>query len=203
MNARSKWLPSLAAIGALLLTALPVWAQVGTQGERSSSGSSVGQDQGSTSGSSSQSQSGMKQGQSSGSQGAAPGSPPSQTGMTRSGGASAGSQDIKKVQQALKEKGQDPGVIDGVMGPKTREALRAFQQQQGLNTTGTLDDQTKAALGIEGKSSKSAKSSKSGAAASRSGSGSSGSRGDMGQGGDMGSSDSVRGSGSGGPAENR
>jgi peptidoglycan hydrolase-like protein with peptidoglycan-binding domain len=89
------------------------------------------------------------------------------------------------------------------MGPKTREALRAFQQQQGLNTTGTLDDQTKAALGIEGKSSKSAKSSKSGAAASRSGSGSSGSRGDMGQGGDMGSSDSVRGSGSGGPAENR
>jgi peptidoglycan hydrolase-like protein with peptidoglycan-binding domain len=62
----------------------------------------------------------------------------------------AGNEDIKKVQQALKDKGQDPGDIDGVMGPKTKEALKAFQQQQGLKATGSLDDQTKKALGMEG-----------------------------------------------------
>lgn len=60
----------------------------------------------------------------------------------------SGNQDVKKVQQALKEKGQDPGAIDGVMGPKTQEALKAFQQQQGLTASGTLDEQTKQALGI-------------------------------------------------------
>ena len=38
----------------------------------------------------------------------------------------AGSEDVKRVQQALKEQGQDPGPIDGIIGPKTKQALRAF-----------------------------------------------------------------------------
>jgi peptidoglycan hydrolase-like protein with peptidoglycan-binding domain len=32
---------------------------------------------------------------------------------------------------------------------KTREALKSFQQQQGLTASGTLDDQTKQALGVD------------------------------------------------------
>ena len=34
---------------------------------------------------------------------------------------------ITKVQKALKEKGFDPGPIDGLMGSRTSKALRDFQ----------------------------------------------------------------------------
>lgn len=62
---------------------------------------------------------------------------------------SRGSEDTKKLQEALKAKGQDPGPIDGVMGPKTRSALKAFQEASGLKGTGRVDDQTAEKLGIE------------------------------------------------------
>ena len=55
--------------------------------------------------------------------------------------------DIEQVQKALKEKGHDPGRIDGVMGPQTSAALKAFQKEQRLNATGRLDDATQAKLG--------------------------------------------------------
>jgi len=134
--------------GALALAALPVWAQSGSPSERSGAGSSVSQGQSGASEGARKSaplrddrtQTGsMDQGQSPDEKGAA---------GSRSGGM-AGNEEIKKVQQALKEKGQDPGVIDGVMGPKTKDALKAFQEQQGLKASGTLDQQTKKALGIE------------------------------------------------------
>jgi peptidoglycan hydrolase-like protein with peptidoglycan-binding domain len=69
-------------------------------------------------------------------------------------------EDIKKVQQALKEKGHDPKASDGVMGASTQQALRAFQQANGLKATGTLDAETAAALGVSsgGKSSPSGES---------------------------------------------
>ncbi len=57
--------------------------------------------------------------------------------------------DVQSAQQALKDKGQDPGPVDGIMGPKTQAALKQFQQDQGPEATGTLDDQTKQALGLE------------------------------------------------------
>ena len=57
--------------------------------------------------------------------------------------------DIKEAQEALKAKGNDPGPIDGIMGPQTREALRNFQQSQGLQATGRLNAETAKALGIE------------------------------------------------------
>ncbi|MBI4525858.1 MAG: peptidoglycan-binding protein [Deltaproteobacteria bacterium] len=57
--------------------------------------------------------------------------------------------DVKKAQQALKQKGHNPGPVDGIIGPKTQAALRDFQQTQGLSATGTLDTATKQALGIE------------------------------------------------------
>jgi phospholipid transport system substrate-binding protein len=42
----------------------------------------------------------------------------------------------------LKAKGEDPGPIDGVIGQRTRSALRAFQKANDLKDTGILDDQT-------------------------------------------------------------
>ena len=55
---------------------------------------------------------------------------------------------VKSVQQALKDKGHDPGDVDGVMGPKTRQALREFQQKEGLTATGRLDSGTADKLGV-------------------------------------------------------
>lgn len=57
---------------------------------------------------------------------------------------------VKQVQEALKDKGHDPGPIDGVMGPKTQDALRAFQKDQNLPSTGRMDTQTLGALGVSG-----------------------------------------------------
>ena len=56
---------------------------------------------------------------------------------------------VKAAQQALKDKGHDPGPIDGKMGPKTHAALRDFQSKEGLKSTGRLDNETMAKLGIE------------------------------------------------------
>jgi len=56
--------------------------------------------------------------------------------------------ETKKAQEVLKQKGHYQGSIDGVMDSKTRNALMAFQRAQGLSATGTLDDQTKKALGL-------------------------------------------------------
>ncbi|GEM_PF-2066330 len=65
-----------------------------------------------------------------------------------SAGMAASSAEIQKLQQALKDRGQDPGTVNGVMTPQTQQALRSFQKQQGLNATGTLDAQSRTALGL-------------------------------------------------------
>ena len=57
-------------------------------------------------------------------------------------------EDVRSVQEALKGKGHDPGPIDGVMGPRTKQALRAFQRAQNIQTTGQLDGSTASALGV-------------------------------------------------------
>lgn len=56
---------------------------------------------------------------------------------------------IRDVQARLQEKGFDPGPVDGMMGPKTREAIRAFQTANGLPATGRLDEETQKKLGVE------------------------------------------------------
>jgi peptidoglycan hydrolase-like protein with peptidoglycan-binding domain len=63
--------------------------------------------------------------------------------------ARAGSEQVKQVQQALKDKGHDPGDIDGVMGPKTQAALKDFQKKEGLKETGRMDRETMSKLGVE------------------------------------------------------
>jgi peptidoglycan hydrolase-like protein with peptidoglycan-binding domain len=60
--------------------------------------------------------------------------------------------DIKRVQEALKEKGHDPGPVDGILGPRTSEALKQFQQANGIEATGTLNAETKAKLGLDAQS---------------------------------------------------
>jgi hypothetical protein len=70
---------------------------------------------------------------------------------TAAGGAMNG--DVRSVQMALKDKGHDPGPIDGVMGPRTSAAIKEFQQKENLPTTGQLDAETKAKLNVASSSS--------------------------------------------------
>ncbi|HEX7233498.1 MAG TPA: peptidoglycan-binding domain-containing protein, partial [Candidatus Binatia bacterium] len=65
--------------------------------------------------------------------------------MARSGSAA----NVKEAQQALKDKGYDPGAIDGVMGAKTKDAIKSFQSASNLPATGTLDAQTADKLGVQ------------------------------------------------------
>ena len=59
------------------------------------------------------------------------------------------SDDVRAEQQALKDKGFDPGPVDGIDGPQTRAALRQFQDKQNLKEDGQLGPQTRDALGLK------------------------------------------------------
>ena len=57
--------------------------------------------------------------------------------------------DVEQIQLALKSKGFDPGAIDGIYGPYTERAVKAFQAQKGLMVDGIVgENTTKALLGI-------------------------------------------------------
>lgn len=56
--------------------------------------------------------------------------------------------DVKKAQQTLRDKGYDPGPIDGVLGHQTRAAISQYQQSENLPVTGHLDEQTAGKLGV-------------------------------------------------------
>lgn len=49
---------------------------------------------------------------------------------------------IRYLQHLLQEKGYDVGSEDGMIGPQTADAIRQFQEAQGLAATGTPDRQT-------------------------------------------------------------
>ena len=49
---------------------------------------------------------------------------------------------IKQAQEALKTEGLHSGAVDGVVGRRTREALRTYQTREGLPPTGVLDEPT-------------------------------------------------------------
>ena len=55
---------------------------------------------------------------------------------------------IRRAQERLIEFGFDPGPADGEMGAQTREALRAFQKQEGLPQSGEIDNRTQWTLGV-------------------------------------------------------
>ena len=54
--------------------------------------------------------------------------------------------DVRSAQMALRDKGHNPGPIDGVMGPRTSAAVREFQQKENLTASGQLDAETRAKL---------------------------------------------------------
>lgn len=51
-------------------------------------------------------------------------------------------QGVKVIQERLRRLNYPPGDIDGIMGTRTRAALLAFQADNGLPTTGTIDTAT-------------------------------------------------------------
>lgn len=53
---------------------------------------------------------------------------------------------ISWMQDKLNELDYDCGPVDGLMGSKTRSCIRLYQEDNGLNTTGRLDEATTAAL---------------------------------------------------------
>lgn len=53
---------------------------------------------------------------------------------------------VRQLQGQLKQQGYDVGQVDGVIGPTTQQALRQFQQDQGIQATGQPDQRTVAAL---------------------------------------------------------
>lgn len=57
--------------------------------------------------------------------------------------------EVIALQAALEGQGCSPGLLDGVPGPKTQTALRAFQLREGLPPTGRPDEATRRSLGLE------------------------------------------------------
>jgi His-Xaa-Ser repeat protein HxsA len=160
---RHRWLSTIAIAGIAMLIAGPALAQ-GT-GSGTSAPSGTGSSSGTTTtpqaapstqqpspgtpmpSPSGKAQPGVTQG-SSGTESPAKSSAGSKPGMTNGQAAKGGSEQVKKVQKALQEKGADPGPVDGIMGPKTESALKSFQKDQKLPETGRLDSETLAKLGV-------------------------------------------------------
>ncbi len=57
-------------------------------------------------------------------------------------------EEVKKLQQALNEKGYDVGTADGIFGTKTKNALMAFQRDNGLKADGILGPETRSKLNL-------------------------------------------------------
>jgi LysM repeat protein len=71
--------------------------------------------------------------------------------LLAAGSAGAANPQIAGLQVALRAHGMYHGAIDGVQGPKTKAAIRAFQRRRGLMVDGLAGRQTRRALGRLGK----------------------------------------------------
>ncbi|MBS0498831.1 MAG: peptidoglycan-binding protein [Proteobacteria bacterium] len=56
---------------------------------------------------------------------------------------------VKQIQQALSQKGVDPGVMDGKYGPHTAAAVEAFQMMNRLVSDGIVGPATAKKLGVD------------------------------------------------------
>lgn len=56
--------------------------------------------------------------------------------------------EVKKIQQKLKNWGYYTGEVDGIYGSKTEQAVRYFQQKNGLAADGIAGPKTLAAMGL-------------------------------------------------------
>jgi murein DD-endopeptidase MepM/ murein hydrolase activator NlpD len=68
---------------------------------------------------------------------------------TRAGAATA--PDLAALQVALRDRGLYAGAVDGIAGPETDAAVRAFQSRAGLVVDGIAGPATRAALGWHGR----------------------------------------------------
>lgn len=59
-----------------------------------------------------------------------------------------GTDQVRQAQSQLSQNGYAI-TVDGVMGPETAKALRSFQSERGLRSTGTLDRDTLSALDMK------------------------------------------------------
>ena len=57
-------------------------------------------------------------------------------------------EEVKQIQKKLKDWGYYDGNVDGVFGSKTENAVKKFQQKNGLKADGIVGDRTLSALGI-------------------------------------------------------
>jgi hypothetical protein len=144
-------LSGLALGGAIIINAPYAWSQAGQPG--SGAAPSPGQGKGSENQVQKPTDPPMDSGPRSGSP---------QSGMTRdesagmqkgtesrtAGGSRWPKDKVKEVQEALKGNGFDPGTADGVIGPKTNQAIRDFQKSKNLQATGRIDERTASALGV-------------------------------------------------------
>ncbi len=60
----------------------------------------------------------------------------------------ASSEEIRTVQKSLNDKGYDAGPVDGVLGTRTRAAIRQYQTSEKLTVNGRLDTETAGRLGV-------------------------------------------------------
>ena len=65
-----------------------------------------------------------------------------------SSGAMTGESHVRAAQQSLKDRGFDPGPIDGRYGPRTAAAVTAFQRQENLTVTGRFNPETLGKLDV-------------------------------------------------------
>jgi localization factor PodJL len=49
--------------------------------------------------------------------------------------------DVGKVQEGLARLGYSPGPADGLLGGRTRDAIRQFEQDRNLPQTGTITNE--------------------------------------------------------------
>ena len=69
--------------------------------------------------------------------------------------------EVKQIQQKLKNWGYYKGSVDGIYGSKTLEAVKYFQRKNGLTVDGIAGEKTLSALGIRNSSNSSSSSSNS------------------------------------------
>jgi peptidoglycan hydrolase-like protein with peptidoglycan-binding domain len=60
-----------------------------------------------------------------------------------------GKASVRDAQQALKDKGYDPGPVDGINGPATKAAVKKYQEKESLTANGHLDAKTLDSLGVK------------------------------------------------------